>query len=177
MDRFFPTDDIVAERSQNPTQGSPFPGRRHEIWAFSRLRLRLPRPLHPRLIGAGATLLVAVVATDLAYSKSLLVQWENFSIWLLTGGLLLAMLAGIALALDLALHRVPRIDWMRFLGFALAVLLSVLNALVHSRDAYTAVAPQGLELSVIVAAILVTLGWRGWSVGARLHPFNAQEIQ
>jgi uncharacterized membrane protein len=174
MDRFFPTNDVIAERGQHAA--SPYPGRRHDIWVFSGSHLRSPRPWHPRLIGAGATLLIAVAVTDLAYSRSLLVQWENFSIWLLVGGLFLALFAGLALALDLALHRVQHIDWLRFSAFAIAALLSVLNALVHSRDAYTAVVPQGLELSLIVAVILVILGTRGWSVGARVHLTNSQEI-
>jgi len=123
------------------------------------------RALHPRLIGAGAVLLIAALATDVAYARTLLFQWNNFSIWLLTGGLLLAALAGFALVLDFALHRVKAIDWLRFSGFVAAALLSLLNALVHSRDGYTAIVPEGLELSALVSAILVILGWRNWSVG------------
>jgi uncharacterized membrane protein len=125
-------------------------------------------PLHPRLIGSGAALLIAALATDLLYVNTLLFQWDNFSIWLLTGGLVLAALAGLALVLDMVSHRITGIDWLRFSGFTAAALLSLLNALVHSRDAYTAVAPEGLALSALVAAILVITGWRGWSVGA-LH--------
>jgi uncharacterized membrane protein len=90
--------------------------------------------------------------------------------WLLTAGLVLAALAGFALVADLLLHRIRNIDWLRFGGFTLAALASLLNVLVHSRDAYTAVVPQGLELSVFVAALLITLGWRGWSLTARSHP-------
>jgi uncharacterized membrane protein len=125
------------------------------------------RPLHPRLIGLGAGLLVAAFATDVTYAKTLLFQWDNFSIWLLTGGLLLAALAGLALILDIALHRITAINWLRFSGLVAAALLSLLNAFVHSRDAYTAVVPQGLALSTLVSAILVIVGWHGWSVGVR----------
>jgi uncharacterized membrane protein len=46
-----------------------------------------------------------------------------------------------------------------------AALLSFLNAFVHSRDGTTAVMPQGLALSAIVALLLLVIGWRGWSVG------------
>jgi uncharacterized membrane protein len=45
-----------------------------------------------------------------------------------------------------------------------AALLSLLNVFVHSRDAWTSVVPQGLELSVVVAVCLAIIGWRGWSV-------------
>jgi hypothetical protein len=30
--------------------------------------------------------------------------------------------------------------------------------------------PQGLELSIFVAALLIMLGWRGWSLTTRSHP-------
>jgi uncharacterized membrane protein len=123
--------------------------------------------LHPRLIGAGAALLIAALATDVTYAKTLLFQWDNFSIWLLTCGLVLAAFAGLALVLDVVLHRITASNWWRFAGFSAAALLSLLNALVHSRDAYTAVVPEGLELSALVTAILVIVGGRGWSVGVR----------
>jgi uncharacterized membrane protein len=140
---------------------------------------RSGRPLHPRLVGFGAMLLVAAFATDVTYADTLLFQWDNFSIWLLTGGLLLAAGAGLALVLDVASHRITAINWLRFSGFVIAALLSLLNALVHSRDAYTAVVPQGLELSALVSAILVILGWRGWSVSARYssRPTVSKEVQ
>jgi uncharacterized membrane protein len=131
------------------------------------------------LVGFGAMLLVGALATDVTYANTLLFQWDNFSIWLLTGGLLLAAFAGLALVLDVASRRIAAIDWLRFSGFVAAALLSLLNALVHSRDAYTAVVPGGLELSALVSAILVILGWRGWSVGLRRpsHSTVSKEAQ
>jgi len=124
-------------------------------------------PVHPRIIGLGATLLIGAFATDVAYAQSDLFQWENFSIWLITAGLVLAAAAAVALVFDAARHRITAIDWARFCGFTGAVLLSILNAFVHSRDAYTAVVPQGAILSGIVTAILLALGWwHGWSVGS-----------
>ena len=128
----------------------------------SRIRL----PMHPRIIGLGATSLIGAFATDVAYAQSELFQWENFSIWLITIGLALAAVAAVALVFDAVRHRITAIDWPRFCGFSGATLLSILNALVHSRDAYTAVVPQGVVLSAIVTAILLALGWwHGWSVG------------
>ena len=122
------------------------------------------RPLHARFVGAGAALLVATFGTDVVYARTLLFQWANFSIWLITGGLIMAALAGLALVVDIVLRRVGRIHWVKFTGFVVAALLSLLNAFVHSRDAYTSVVPQGLVLSASVAAILLVLGWPGWSV-------------
>jgi uncharacterized membrane protein len=178
MNRNFTTNDLMGRaRGELTVAPTPRAGLLLELFQDS---ISPPgRPLHPRLIGPGAALLIAALATDLAYADSLLFQWENFSIWLLTGGLILAAIAGLALVLDIALHRITGIDWWRFAGFCAAALLSILNAFVHSRDAYTAVVPQGLALSALVSAILVIVGWRGWSVGARnsSHPIESEEIR
>jgi uncharacterized membrane protein len=123
------------------------------------------RLFHAPLVASGATLFIAALVTDILYSRTALTQWENFSIWLITGGLLLAV-AGLALLLDLALRRAGRMHWLDFALLTVAALLSVLNAFIHSRDGYTAVVPQGLALSAIVAVLLLAAGWRGWSLCA-----------
>jgi uncharacterized membrane protein len=110
--------------------------------------------------------LTAGFATDLIYWQTLLFQWNNFSIWLITAGLVLAALAAMALVLDAVRGCIGLIAWGRFAGFTVAALLSLLNAFVHSRDAYTAVVPEGLRLSAVVTLILLVLGWRGWSLRA-----------
>jgi uncharacterized membrane protein len=176
MDRYFRTDTSL-ERAHREREDISIPRLRLAFQPFQVPISSPGRPLHPRLIGPGAVLLIAVFATDVTYANTLLFQWDNFSIWLLTGGLLLAAFAGLALILDIALHRITAIDWLRFLGFVAAALLSLLNAFVHSRDAYTAVVPDGLELSALVSAILVIVGWRGWSVGVQpsSHPTISKE--
>jgi uncharacterized membrane protein len=135
--------------------------------------------LHPRLVGAGATLLIAAFVTDLLYWRTLLPEWETFSIWLLTGGLVLAAWSAIALIVDLVLGRVRAIRWGRFLALTAAASLSFLNAFVHSRDGYTAVIPEGLGLSAIVAILLFVVGWQGWTVASarrvrRARPLHPQ---
>jgi len=60
------------------------------MWDDVPTRKRLSRtrlPIHPRIVGLGATLLIGAFATDVAYAQSELFQWENFSIWLITAGL------------------------------------------------------------------------------------------
>jgi uncharacterized membrane protein len=126
--------------------------------------------LHPRVVAAGAALLLAGFITDVCYWRTLLVQWENFSMWLLTGGLVVALLAGLLLALDAALGRLTSIAWGRFCLLTAAALISFVNAFVHSRDAYAAVVPQGLALSAVVAALLLIVGARGWGLSAETAP-------
>ncbi len=127
--------------------------------------------LHPGLVAAAATLLIAAFATDLLYWRTLLFQWNNFSEWLLAAGLMLAALAALAFVIDLILGRVGRVAWLRFVALAIAGLLGLLNAFVHSRDAYTAVVPEGIVLSAVVAAILIVVGLSGgWSLASRRRP-------
>ena len=124
--------------------------------------------LHPGLIAAGAAFLIAVFVTDALYYETLLFQYDNFSGWLLAGGLLLALFGAIAFVIDLASRRVGRIAWIRVAGLTVAALLGLLNAFVHSRDAYTAVIPEGIALSAIVAVILIVVGLAGgWSLASR----------
>jgi uncharacterized membrane protein len=176
MNRQFHADDLM-DRARSRLTIAPAPRVGPTLQRLQESTSRPRTPLHPRLIGLGATLLIAALATDLAYANSLLFQWDNFSIWLITGGLVLAALAGLALVIDIVSHRVTGIDWLRFSGFTAAALLSLLNALVHSRDAYTAVVPEGLALSALVSATLVIIGRRGWSVGARqsFRPIISEE--
>lgn len=137
------------------------------------------RPFHPGLVAAGATLLIATFVSDYLYWDTLLFQYNNFSGWLLTGGLVLSLLAAIAFVIDLVLGRIRRIAWLRFTGVAVAALLGILDALVHSRDAYTAVIPEGITLSAIVAVILLVVGiGGGWSLAAhRVVPLHNQGVR
>ncbi len=114
------------------------------------------RPIHSILVSFSVAYFVGALATDLAYWQMPDVMWERFSIWLIAAGLIVAGLATIAYAIDLAGgRRIDRPAWPRMVGYALAVLLALTNAFVHSRDGYTAVVPTGLMLSALVVVVLV----------------------
>ena len=121
--------------------------------------------LHGRIVPLGAGLLIAAFVTDLLYLRTVSDQWETFSVWLITGGLIVAGLSGLAFLLDLAVGRMP-VSWPRFLLFAGVVALSTVNAFVHSRDGYTAVAPSGVLLSGVVTLLLLAAAVGGWSLDA-----------
>jgi len=116
------------------------------------------RPLYPALVPCAIAFFAAALVTDLAYWRTALMTWETFSVWLITGGLLVGLAAAIAGLVDVARGRrghmlMPR--WPRVLGDLLASLLAIVNAFVHSRDGYTAVVPTGLILSFLVLLILI----------------------
>jgi uncharacterized membrane protein len=118
------------------------------------------RPLHRILVSFSAAYFAGALVTDLVYWQIPDVLWERFSIWLITAGLIMAGLATIAYVFDLAGGRqLDRPAWPRVAGYALAVLLSLINAFVHSRDGYTAVVPTGLMFSGLVIVVLLLTAW------------------
>jgi uncharacterized membrane protein len=125
---------------------------------------RAPRLLHPFFVGVGGALLMAALFTDYMYYSNALIQWANFSAWLITGGLVFALIAVIFLLVDFALGNTGPISWLDFILVAVAAILSLFNVLVHTRDAWTSVVPTGITLSVIVTILLLVAGARGWTV-------------
>lgn len=125
---------------------------------------RAPAPLHPFFVGLGGALLIAALFTNSMYTSNSLMQWSNFSAWLITGGLVLALLAVIFLVIDFAIGRAGPMRWLDFVLLAVAAILSLVNVFVHSRDAWTSVVPTGITLSVIVTILLLIVGLRGWRV-------------
>jgi uncharacterized membrane protein len=108
---------------------------------------------------------VGAFITDLVYWRSLDVMWERFSAWLIFVGLLLAAVTALAGLIDLARRaRFRTLAWPHAVGYVLAALVSLVNMLVHSRDGYTAVVPDGLALSALVVVILLLTGWFGSTV-------------
>jgi uncharacterized membrane protein len=105
---------------------------------------------------------VGAFVTDLVYWRNPDVLWERFSIWLITAGLIVAGFAVIAGVIDVAAgKRIRTLAWPHAVGYPIALVLSLINAFVHSRDGYTAVVPTGLMLSGLVVVILIFTGWVG----------------
>lgn len=122
------------------------------------------RLLHPFFVSLGGTLLLSALFTDYMYWSNALMQWANFSAWLIAGGLMLALVAAIVLGLELALKRAGPIRWPDFVLLAAATIISIVNVFVHTRDGWTSVVPTGITLSVLVSILLVIAGLRGWTV-------------
>jgi uncharacterized membrane protein len=125
---------------------------------------RARAPLHRSFIGAGGVLLIAAFGTDYTYYTTALWQWANFSAWLITAGLIVTGVAVILLLIDFATGRASRLNTGSFILVTAATLLSLVNAFVHSRDAWTSVVPQGILLSAVSTILLVIAGARGWSL-------------
>ena len=72
-----------------------------------------------------------------------------------------AILAGVIDFFGSSRVRSLRAAWVHVIGNALAIVLALINAFVHSGAGYTAVVPTGLILSALVVAILLVTGWMG----------------
>src|ERR1700741_2728888 len=124
------------------------------------------RTIHQTLTPFPVAYFTAAFATDLAYWRTAEVMWERFSVWLIAGGLVMAAIVAITAVIDLVFAR-QKPAWFRALAYMSAMLLSLLNVFVHSRDGYTAVVPTGLTLSAIVVAILLFTVATGWTLTTR----------
>src|SRR3954464_109753 len=91
--------------------------------------------VHPFFISLGGTLLMAALFTDFMYSSNALMQWSNFSAWLIAGGPVLALISAILLLAEASPGRAGTIRWLDFILLAVAAVLSIVNVLVHTRDA------------------------------------------
>ncbi len=128
------------------------------------------RPFHAVMIAGSVPMFTGAMLTDIAYARTYEIQWNNFSSWLIVGGL---VFAGVALSLagfDLMRSRRRIYGTGMYAATLLAAwVVGFLNALMHARDAFASM-PTGLVLSIITAVltcIAVWLGFRGSRGGAK----------
>ncbi len=115
--------------------------------------------LHRFLGGFPTAFFSFALVTDYTYMQTAELQWQYFSIWLITAALItggFAVLAGIG-------------DWFtgprgrRGFGWhfgltILALLVGLLNAFIHSRDGWVAIVPLGILLSLLTVILLFAGG-------------------
>jgi len=124
-------------------------------------------PVHAMLVPVPVTCFIGTLVTDIAYWQSANMQWANMSAWFLTVGLIVALFAVIAGLTDfLGNRRIRnlRAAWIHGIGNAVMLVIAIVDAFIHSRDAYTSVVPTGLILSLLVVLILIVTGWHGWTM-------------
>jgi len=125
------------------------------------------RPVHAMLVPIPVVCFVGTLVTDIVYWRTAAMLWADVSSWLLMVGLVVSVFAVPAGLIDLfgdpRIRRL-RAAWIHAIGNVTAVILSIFNALIHTRDAYTSVVPSGLILSALVVGILLVTGWNGWAL-------------
>ena len=101
-------------------------------------------------------LFVGTLIFDVAYAVNANVLWAKGAAWLVTAGLVFAIiprlinLAHVWIGSNHVVMRAEKIDfWLNLLG----IIAAIMNAFVHSRDAY-GIVPENVILSVITVTLL-----------------------
>ncbi|MBB3659272.1 putative membrane protein [Rhizobium sp. BK650] len=137
---------------------------------YSNTRSYLPiaaPPLRSVPLHFSAACFIGALLTDITYWKTAEMMWTNFSAWLLTSGLVLGGLAAIAALVDLFVGRLPlrgATNWLYVVGNIAAFVVSLFNAFIHSRDAWSSVVPTGLILSMVATVLIVINACLGWTI-------------
>jgi uncharacterized membrane protein len=102
---------------------------------------------------------VAALIFDIIYSETAVMLWDKGAAWLIVFGLLFAVvprLVNLTQVWVTSRRTATRSDKLDFWLNLFAIVVAIVNAFVHSRDAY-AVVPTGLMLSV-GTVILLAIG-------------------
>jgi uncharacterized membrane protein len=165
---------IAAERRSGPSNDQHLKDRSMEQTTPTPKATRAGRtaipahgyPIHQMLVPFSIAYFIGAFATDLAYWRTTQVMWERFSVWMIAAGLVIATVAILAALIDLLGGR-QRPAWVYAFSYVAAVVLSLFNVFIHSRDGYTAVVPAGLTLSAVVTILLLSVVGSGWSLTHR----------
>jgi uncharacterized membrane protein len=99
---------------------------------------------------------VAALIFDIIYSNTAVMLWDKAAAWLIVFGLLFAVvprLVNLTQVWVTSRGTATRTDKLDFWLNLFAIVVAIVNAFVHSRDAY-AVVPAGLWLSVCTVILL-----------------------
>jgi len=99
---------------------------------------------------------VAALIFDILYSETAVMLWGKAAAWLIVFGLLFAVvprLVNLAQVWVTSRRTATRTDKLDFWLNLSAIVVAIVNAFVHSRDAY-AVVPAGLWLSICTVLLL-----------------------
>ena len=113
-------------------------------------------PLLAVLLAFPVALYPAALVSDITYLNTAVIQWSNFSSWLIAGA---DLFAGIVLAWAVLSLFFGRAKHMRRRGIAYLVVVAVMffagvtNAFQHARDGWHSVGTLGLALSVLCTVL------------------------
>jgi uncharacterized membrane protein len=108
---------------------------------------------------------VAALVFDIVYLRTAVIQWDKGAAWLIVIGLLFAViprLVNLAQVWVTSRRSALRADRLDFWLNLIAIVAAILNAFVHSRDAYASM-PTGAWLSAFTV-ILLAIGRIGVAV-------------
>lgn len=129
-------------------------------------------PVHAFLMSFPVVCFTVTMLTDITYWQTGNLFWQNMSAWLLLAGLVFGGLAALSGLIDVLARRALRAR--KTLGaYVIAVIvmliLAFLNSLVHARDGWTSVVPDGLILSLLALIAAFVVAWLGHGLDYRRY--------
>ena len=112
------------------------------------------------LFNTAAVCFGGALVTDAVYARVYDVMWADFSVWLVSVGMLvggIAVAAGLIEALAERRLGQWRASWPYLAIVAAVLVVELFNAFVHSRDAYQSVVPEGIILSAVAVVLLLLM--------------------
>ncbi|WP_439471473.1 DUF2231 domain-containing protein [Brevundimonas sp.] len=122
------------------------------------------------LLGFPAALFFGGMISDIAYLRTAVIQWTNFSAWLIAGAEVFTgiLLAGSAVSLVLQWRTPERTSALVLAGvLAITFIIGFLNSLQHSRDGWSSVGAPGLVMSIVATLLALIAAWVGTSQAIR----------
>lgn len=122
------------------------------------------------LLGFPAALFTGGLVSDIAYLRTEVVQWTNFSAWLIAGAEVFAgvLLAWSVISLIVQWRAPERTSALMLVGLiAAAFIVGFLNSLQHSRDGWSSVGTPGLVMSIACTLLAFAAAWVGTAQAIR----------
>ncbi len=127
-------------------------------------------PLHHMLVVFPIAFLIGAFATDIAFRSTADTFWARGSFWLLTAGIVTALVAAIPGFIDfMTIDRVRNVwvSWTHMIGNLVVVALAAVNVWLRWDDPVAGAQGAGLWLSLLIAALLFFSGWLGGELAYR----------
>jgi uncharacterized membrane protein len=124
----------------------------------------LGHPLHPFIVTFPVAFLTTVLLTDIIFLVTASSFWATASFWLIIGGILTGILAGVTGMLDFfKIHRVRehKAGWIHMTGNIMVLVLSGINLFLRWNNIADGITPWGFIVSLVVAGLLGITGWYG----------------
>jgi uncharacterized membrane protein len=124
-------------------------------------------PWHAVLLAGMLPPFLGALASDIAFARTIEIQWQNFASWLLVGGLVFCGLTLACAIGGLVLGRRGARGWLYALLVLATFASGFIAVLVHAKDAW-AMMPAGPVLSALTALlslVAIAIGFAGTRYG------------
>lgn len=121
-------------------------------------------PIHPMMVPFPIAFFIGALASDAAFIWLADEFWARASLWLIGGGLVMGLGAGVAGTIELLAVRGIRhraAGWNHFVVAVLLLAVQAVNWWIRVGDAVAGVIPYGIFLSALGGLLVGVAGWLG----------------